>query len=251
MHRRVTATLVDISRELARATAGIEPGAPVAYVYRPLEYAWVPHEMYLSRWGGGRKEALLLGMNPGPFGMAQTGVPFGDPTLVREFLRIEGAVTKPAREHPKRPVVGLRSTRSEVSGQRLWGWARERFETPERFFARFFVVNYCPLAFMDEGGRNVTPVDLDRETVARIEHPCDAALRSTVELLAPRYVIGVGEYARKRAERALAGSGVTFGTILHPSPASPKANRGWATEAERQLEALGLELPESPGNRRG
>ena len=30
-----------------------------------------------------------------------------------------------------------------------------------------------------------------------------------------------------------------IGTILHPSPASPKANRGWASIAERELQELG------------
>src|SRR5688572_32536315 len=95
-------------------------------------------------------------MNPGPFGMAQTGVPFGDVAMVRDWLGIVAAVAKPRDEHPKRPVLGFECQRSEVSGARLWGWARARFGTPQRFFERFFVANYCPLAFMESSGANRT-----------------------------------------------------------------------------------------------
>ena len=37
----------------------------------------------------GRKEAVFLGMNPGLWGMAQTGVPFGTVSLVRDWMGIE------------------------------------------------------------------------------------------------------------------------------------------------------------------
>ena len=121
-------------------------------------YARAPHEQYLRRYGDARpSRVLLMGMNPGPFGMAQTGVPFGDVRMVRDFLGIEAPVARPPREHPARPITGFACARSEVSGTRLWGWARDRFGTAERFFERFFVVNYCPLVFMEESGRNRTP----------------------------------------------------------------------------------------------
>ena len=48
------------------------------YIYNPLEYAWQMHEAYLSRFVSRPTRTLLLGMNPGPFGMAQNGVPFGE-----------------------------------------------------------------------------------------------------------------------------------------------------------------------------
>ncbi len=236
-------SLVTISRSLGRKIDLLQFAEPVAHVYNPLRYARRPHERYLERWGGGPKEVVLLGMNPGPFGMAQTGVPFGDVTLVRDWLGIEGPVDGSGPCHPKRPVLGFDCPRSEVSGSRLWGWARERFGTPERFFSRFFVVNYCPLFFVDEGGRNVTPDKLpaaEREPLLAL---CDAALRRVVTELEPRWVIGVGGFAHKQAERALAGTDVSLGSILHPSPASPLANRGWAPEAEKQLRALGIRLP--------
>src|SRR5690606_5530120 len=108
--------LIEISRRLAEEVDALTFAPPVAYVYDPLTYARAPHEAYLERWGRPPKEVVLLGMNPGPFGMAQTGVPFGDPSLVREWLGIEGEVGKPPREHPKRPILGFASPRSEVSG---------------------------------------------------------------------------------------------------------------------------------------
>ncbi|NXW95388.1 SMUG1 glycosylase, partial [Alopecoenas beccarii] len=90
-------------------------GAPVAHVYRPLQYAWRPHRRFVRRYLRTPKRVLFLGMNPGPFGMAQTGVPFGEVWHVREWLRVTGAVTKPPGEHPKRPVLGLSCRRAEVS----------------------------------------------------------------------------------------------------------------------------------------
>src|SRR5262245_24253909 len=131
---RQAKNLVTLSRELTRAVGGLRFVAPVAFVYAPLEYARGPHEAYLERFGTGKKEVLLVGMNPGPFGMAQTGVPFGDVGMVKSFLGIEGTVTKPKLEHPDRPVLGFSCARGEVSGQRLWGFARSSFGTAPRFF---------------------------------------------------------------------------------------------------------------------
>jgi hypothetical protein len=158
---------IAISRWLAREVADLRFGRPTACVYNPLVYARRPHEAYLETYARKGVGAMLVGMNPGPWGMAQTGVPFGEVGLVRDFLGIDERVDRPAVEHPKRPVEGFACTRSEVSGRRLWGWARE----------------------------------------------------------------------------ALGDSGPPVGTILHPSPASPAANRGWARQAERQLAALGVRLP--------
>jgi single-strand selective monofunctional uracil DNA glycosylase len=236
-------TLVDISRALSERVARLRFAAPVSCVYNPLEYARASHELYVTRYGGGSKEVLLLGMNPGPFGMVQTGVPFGDVSMVRDWLGIHAPVAKPVPEHPKRPVLGFDCARSEISGTRLWGWARERFGTPQRFFERFFVANYCPLAFMEESARNLTPNKLPAAEQQALSSVCDEALREVVRVLRPRLVIGVGGFAERRARAALAGENLLIGTILHPSPASPLANRGWAPAIERQLEALGVGLP--------
>ncbi len=184
--------LVDIAQKLAEEAGRLRFASPVSHVYNPLAYAWEAHAQYLERFGGTPKEILLLGMNPGPWGMVQTGVPFGEVGAVRDWLKIDTAIGRPDPEHPKRPVIGLACTRSEVSGARLWGWARDLFGTPERFFTRFFVANYCPLAFMESTGRNRTPDKLpicERKTLLEI---CDRALRRTVEFLHPDLVVGVG-----------------------------------------------------------
>jgi len=235
--------LAAVSRDLARDVDALTFAPPVAYVYDPLAYARAPHEAYLARWGRGRKEALFLGMNPGPFGMAQTGVPFGDVTMVRTVLGVEGPVGAPTRTHPKRPVEGFACRRSEVSGTRLWGWVRARFGGPEAFFARFFVANYCPLAFLEAAGTNRTPDKLPAAERARLFAACDRALRRVVEVLGVGRVVGVGAFAKDRAVAALAGTGVVVTSVPHPSPASPAANRGWAPLVERALAEAGIALP--------
>ena len=238
--------LVDIARRLRNDVGHLKFAKPVAYVYNPLDYAWKPHRDYLERYGGGRPRVILLGMNPGPFGMAQTGVPFGDIGMVRDWLGIEAPVEHPAREHPKRPVAGFHCPRGEVSGQRLWGWARDHFATPQRFFEKFFVANYCPLAFIEASGRNRTPDKLPRGERGALFAACDEALFRTVERLHPEHIVGVGRFAANRAAAALKGSGIKLGVMLHPSPASPAANRGWAAQATRALAGLGIKLGGNP-----
>ncbi|MFV1959743.1 MAG: uracil-DNA glycosylase family protein [Planctomycetota bacterium] len=236
-------TLERIARDLRRDVEALAFAAPVAAVYDPLDYARRPHRLYLRRYGGGPKEVLLVGMNPGPFGMAQTGVPFGDVELVRTWLGIEAPVDRPSPEHPKRPVEGFLSTRREVSGRRLWSWAAERFATPDVFFTRFFVWNYCPLAFLEAGGRNRTPDKLPAAERALLFAACDRALRRVVRALEPRHVVGIGAFAERRAREALDGEDVAIGRVLHPSPASPRANRGWARQMDEGLRALGIDVP--------
>lgn len=233
-------SLTTISERLADAVDALVFAAPVHTVYNPLRYAWAPHEMYLRLYGQGPREVVLLGMNPGPFGMVQTGVPFGDATLAREWLGIDAPVERPAREHPKRPILGFATPRSEVSGSRLWSWARETHGTPQRFFARFFVANYCPLAFVEESGRNRTPDKLPAAEREALYAACDEALRGLVAALGPRFVVGVGKFAEERAREALPGFPGVIGSVLHPSPANPRANRGWATQATAELAALGI-----------
>src|SRR5579862_5255594 len=169
--------MVEAARELAGGANALRFAKPVEYVYNPLVYAWKSHELYLRRFGGSEKEVVFLGMNPGPFGMAQTGVPFGEISAVRDWMGIEATVDRPAREHPRRPVQGFACPRSEISGQRLWGLFARRFGSPEVFFAGHFVVNYCPLAFLEEGGRNRTPDKLRPKEKERLERVCDAHLR--------------------------------------------------------------------------
>uniref|UniRef100_A0A8D0H1X8 Single-strand-selective monofunctional uracil-DNA glycosylase 1 n=1 Tax=Sphenodon punctatus TaxID=8508 RepID=A0A8D0H1X8_SPHPU len=215
---------------------------PISYVYNPLEYAWEPHRDYVTRYVTGPKEVLFLGMNPGPFGMAQTGVPFGEVQLVRDWLGVRGQVWRPAREHPKRPIRGLECPQTEVSGARFWGFFRGACAGPEAFFRRCFVHNHCPLLFVSQTGRNLTPADLpaaQRESLLRV---CDEALGQAVGLLGVALVIGVGRFAEQRARKALAAADLPIRVegLMHPSPRNPKANKGWDDIARARLEELGV-----------
>ena len=233
-------SLVSISDRLRREVDALRFGAPVTHIYNPLDYARKPHRLYLERYGGGKKRAVFLGMNPGPFGMAQTGVPFGEISMVRDWLGLEAPVGKPKREHDKRPVEGFSCKRSEVSGARLWGWAKASFGTPEAFFARFFVINYCPLSFMEESGTNRTPDKLPAHEREPLYAACNKAFRAMIQQLEPEIVVGVGAFAEDRAREALHGLDVAYGRILHPSPASPLANKDWPGQVNRALRGLGL-----------
>lgn len=214
---------------------------PVAHVYNPLTYAWKAHEEYLTRYGNGTKRVIFLGMNPGPFGMVQTGIPFGEIAAVRDWMGISAAIEKPKAEHPKRLIEGYGCTRSEVSGRRLWKLFADRFGRAETFFAEHFVVNYCPLAFLSETGSNLTPDKLTKAERAAIEQVCDEHLRRVVEILQPEWLVGVGAFARGRGEEVAGDTRVRIGQILHPSPANPKANRtDWSKTATGELVALGV-----------
>lgn len=237
--------LISATRELSDTVGSLAFSDPVAYVYNPLDYARETHEQFLARYANGRKRVVFLGMNPGPFGMAQTGVPFGEIDAVQNWLGIFGFVGKPLREHPAKPVDGFGCPRSEVSGRRLWGLFRERFVSPEIFFEEHFVTNFCPLLFVsgNERGKNLTPEDLAPEERESVNAPCDLFLRRLVEILEPEWLVGVGNFAETAARRALAGTSVKFTRIIHPSPASPAANKNWTGKATEKLVAEGIWNP--------
>jgi single-strand selective monofunctional uracil DNA glycosylase len=227
------------ARRLSRDVSALRFAAPVSRVYDPLDYARRAHAAYLDAYGDSRKRVVFLGMNPGPFGMAQTGVPFGDVGSVRDFLGIVAPVGRPASEHPKRLVSGFACTRSEVSGTRLWGAVAAHYGTAQRFFADHFVANYCPLLFLEASGRNRTPDKLPAAEREPLHRACDRHLRRVVEVLEPLWVVGVGAFAVGRAREAL-GDSVRVGRMLHPSPASPRAQRDWAGQARRELREQGV-----------
>jgi len=229
-----------VARSLSRSVGSLRFSAPVRYVYNPLVYARRPHEIYLRRYAAARKRVIFLGMNPGPYGMAQTGVPFGAVEPVRSWLEIEAPVSRPPREHPKRPVQGLACPRNEVSGARLWGAIALRFGTPERFFRRHFVANLCPLLFLEASGRNRTPDKLREGEREPLLDACRRHLRRLVDLLGPEWVVGVGVFAADQAREALRGTSVRIARILHPSPANPRAGADWGLRAARELAEQGV-----------
>ncbi len=234
--------LIASTQRLADQLRDLEFSLPAACVYRTLDYTWNAHRQYLERFGNGEKRIIFLGMNPGPFGMAQTGVPFGEVAAVRDWMGIEAVIQKPANEHPKRPIEGFECKRSEVSGRRLWGLFSSRFGDAEDFFKNHFVLNYCPLVWMSVTGANLTPDKLSAAEMAPVEEACQKHLQEVITLLNPSWLIGVGGFAEERLRRAAdaCGSQAQVGRVLHPSPASPAANRGWAEAAAKQLAALGI-----------
>ena len=227
-------------RSIIKDLKDLEFKPPVSHVYNPLEYARDAYESYIDTYGTPPKEIILLGMNPGPWGMAQTGVPFGEIDAVKGWLGIEAKINPPTRVHPKRSIFGFDCSRSEVSGRRLWGWVKSTFKTPDNFFSRFFVANYCPLMFIDADGRNRTPDKIPLAQKKPLLDACDRSLRHLVRWMTPRYVVGVGRFAEKRAHQALKDFDVIIGGITHPSPANPKANRGWEKIIEGELKNLGI-----------
>lgn len=169
-----------LEQQLSAELAPLVYPKEVAAVYNPLEYAAELHSHYLSKFLDGPKKVMFVGMNPGPFGMCQTSVndfsfhhlgvlnssvisfqvPFGHVPSVRDWMKIEGNVTKPPKEIAARPVEGLSCTREEVSGQRLWGLVKKICVEPENFFKHCFIYNYCPLAFFKANGCNITPAEI-------------------------------------------------------------------------------------------
>ncbi len=227
--------LVTLAAKLRDAVDRLAFAPPVDCTYNPLRYAWAPHRAYLERFGGAPKRTVFLGMNPGPFGMAQTGVPFGEVAAVRDWIGINEPVDIPFPEHPKRPVTGFACTRSEVSGRRLWGLFAQKFDTAENFFRDHFVLNYCPLVWMSATGK------LTADERAAVDAPCRDHLRGVLETLRPTHAVGVGGFAAKQLESVTRpGDPWTVSTVLHPSPASPAANRGWAEAATKTLVANGV-----------
>ena len=230
-----------ITDELITALEPLTFSEPVTHVYNPLVYARSAWDLYCARYGQGTRKVLALGMNPGPFGMSQVGVPFGEIDHVRDWLGIETPIGKPPVEHPKRPILGFACTRSEVSGRRLWGWAKETYGTPEAFFETFFITNYCPLVFMEgPNGRNRVPEKLPAVERAPVFEACDRALLQTVELMQPELILGVGKFAEKKAQQVVGHLDVQIGSVPHPSPASPIANRGWSPLMDAALKELGV-----------
>jgi len=233
----VAARLLALGKRLSADCSRLEFGPPVTHVYDPLVYAAEPHRRYVRRYADGPKRVLFVGMNPGPFGMAQTGVPFGEIAAVRDWLGITGRVGKPPEEAPKRPVLGFGCPRSEVSGRRLWALFRERFGEAEAFFADHFVLNYCPLMFIAGAGgscRNLTPDKLPPQERGPLLECCDRHLTGVLDALEIRIAVGIGKFAAERL-RDCAPQDLRIATMPHPSPANPAANSGYAKLASEAL----------------
>ncbi|MCF0261713.1 MAG: single-stranded DNA-binding protein [Sphaerochaetaceae bacterium] len=212
------------------------------YVYNPLDYAWDMHKSYLENYVRPSAEVLLLGMNPGPYGMMQTGVPFGEVNAVRDYLKLDLPVERPKVEHPCRPVLGMAVTRSEVSGKRLWGLMAQRWANAGDFFDKHAVMNYCPLGFLDKGktAKNFTPDHLEAKERLALEGLCDAYLKDIIDIIKPKALIGVGKYALAKLQAVNDDSSRIVDWIIHPSPGNPMANNDWPGKTTEKMKVLGL-----------
>ncbi|WP_018970634.1 uracil-DNA glycosylase family protein [Rubritalea marina] len=231
-------------RLLIKQLENIKFSEPVTHTYNPMDYAWDAHHEYTTRFAGNKKQVLFLGMNPGPWGMAQTGVPFGEISAVRDWMGIEMDVLQPQNPHPKRPIEGFACKKSEVSGRRLWGLFASKYPNAEDFFREHFVTNFCPLVWMGETGRNITPDKLPKSEFTPVEEACQSYLSTIIRQLKPTHLVGVGAFAEKQlkltANKHLGDQTFQISKILHPSPASPLANKGWPDVPTQQLKDLGL-----------
>ncbi len=209
-------------------------------VYNPLAYAWEPHRAYLELASGGGAKTLLLGMNPGPHGMGQMGIPFAATSVVRDLLKITNLdVGQPRTPHPKRPISGLDWPKEEVSGTRLWGLLANEYGSAESIFKSVFLLNHCPLMlFSGERATNITPDRITGPTTKALLERCDEHLREVVDIMQIERVIGVGRYSEKRALNALSGIDISVTTCWHPSPASPLANRNKGEDWKKNVRSV-------------
>jgi len=206
-------------------------------VVNPWDYAREGRDAFLGGLGE-RPAVFFLGMNPGPWGMAQTGIPFGEVGMVRDWMGWNPDISKPEHEHPKRPVEGMACTRKEVSGSRLWGLMRDHYGPAEACFAEVVVWPFCPLMWLKESGANLPPNQIRAAERRPMEQICDQALIDVLDLFQPEHLVAIGQYAETALKRACPDRPVP--RILHPSPASPAANKDWAGTVTQQLKDAGI-----------
>ena len=65
-------TLHKITDERVSTLESMSFEPPVTHVYNPLVYARTAWDAYCNQYGNGKKRVILVGMNPGPFGMSMT-----------------------------------------------------------------------------------------------------------------------------------------------------------------------------------
>lgn len=206
------------------------------FVYNPIKYAADMHLQFIERYAVEHTKILFLGMNPGPFGMTQNGIPFGEVSFVKDYFKFDGVIKHPKKELESRPIQGLDCPRSEVSGMRFWSLMRDHYGNCDALKGEIYVSNYCPLVFLEKTKRakNITPDKLPKDVRTVITKLCDEYLWDTVDIIKPEILIGIGKFAEKK----LKNTQYPYSSILHPSPASPLANRGWAEAATKTLKEL-------------
>ena len=208
-------------------------------IYNPLDYAKDNYYEYLQNYVNEYIDNIFLGMNPGPYGMVQTGIPFGEINYVKNYLKINNTVNKPKTEHCKKIITGMNTERSEISGFRFWSLIKSKYQTAELFAEKNAVLNYCPLCFIEntQKGKNITPEMLSKSDKNQINICCDEYLKNIIMLIQPKKLIGIGSYAYKRFCKV---STLPTFYMLHPSPLNPKANKNWIENEKNFLIENGI-----------
>ncbi|XP_045776673.1 single-strand selective monofunctional uracil DNA glycosylase [Maniola jurtina] len=229
---------LELADEMNEALNEFNLPPAVKCVYNPSIYARYTFEMYARKYCNTKKKIMFFGMNPGPWGMSQTGVPFGEISSVRDWLGIEGPVNKPPHEIRERPVDGFDCKRTEVSGKRFWGLLKTICGTPENFFKTSFVYNYINQQWMKSNGCNLTPGDFKVSDMEPLYNICDPIFVKILKLYEVEIVVAIGKFCETRAQKAikkyLPSSSIKILYLSHPSPRSVN-NNNWEQKALEEL----------------
>lgn len=232
--------LKEVNAHLLQAKEDLKKLEYPFFAYHVFDYAFDPFWEYICRYARTPKKTVFLGINPGPFGMMQNGIPFGTISIARDWLLLRAPIKRPSLEHPKRPIRGWAEPREEESGARLWGLARREFKTPQAFFKDHLILNYCPIGFIDGEGKNVTPDKLPEDVRIPMEKICDDLFSFLIDTYQVQTVLGVGRYAEKQAQKQLANHpSLRVEYVPHPSPLNPQAYALWIKE---EGEAMRVQL---------
>ena len=190
---------------------------PCFYVYNPLSYCFESFKIYFEYLNTEEEINLFFGINPGPFGMAQTGIPFGDKETVKNYLKIEPKIDidKIPKQHPKKQILGLEVKRVEKSGRIFWGVIKEFYPEKYDFFKSNFVLNFCPLCFLDEQGRNITPKVLRKEDQIALYKILEIFMLKLFKLIKIKKLIAIGDETFSYLNAL--NTKLKIQTIIHPA----------------------------------
>ncbi|KAF7991960.1 hypothetical protein HCN44_010761 [Aphidius gifuensis] len=185
---------------------------PIDYIYCPIIYAKTVHFNYLNKYCRDKKNIMILGMNPGPWGMSQTGVPFGEINIVIDWLKINGHIDKPKRQHEQRQVDGFSCKRSEISGRKFWSLFKKLSNNPDTFFRHCFLRNFFK--------PTIIIIIIAGPEQKKLQEFCDQALIEVIKILDVKVIIGVGRFSEQRAKKVVKTAKLSTKVLwmIHPSP---------------------------------
>jgi single-strand selective monofunctional uracil DNA glycosylase len=242
--KRAARRFEPMARQLARATGWL--------VLNPGRYGERWHARFRRAYPMSPRPLLVFGLNPGPYGMAQTGVPFTDlkrlesalPGLWKDLVASGEPVTRPGLAPPS---LARHLTRTfESSSVRVYRFLERAYGRPELALREVVFVNPCPLLFIDpETGANRTPADLPRALRARkaaeLVHAFEELRRATVleavAELEPRGAILLGRDVAAAVGEALRAALGARSVVEweHPARAVPETwSRGLADELRKR-----------------